>query len=149
MVGVVVPKSLEGQVSSRSSVVRWLFEEVWSQGETEALASRIGPLTFHYAGTARRTDGGELALIIDRWREGFPDLQFSVEDLIEQGDRVAVRARLQGTHLGPWRDLPASGRRMDIDVALFFSWEQDQIVEIWEVDDAVRRDQQLKDPSPQ
>jgi predicted ester cyclase len=148
MVGVVVPKSLEGQVSSRSSVVRWLFEEVWSQGETEALASRIGPLTFHYAGTARRTDGGELALIIDRWREGFPDLQFSVEDLIEQGDRVAVRARLQGTHLGPWRDLPASGRRMDIDVAMFFRWEQDQIVEIWEVDDAARRDQQLKDPSP-
>jgi len=108
----------------------------------------LGGLTFHYAGTARQTNGDELAVIINRWRDGFPDLQFSVEDLIEQDDRVAVRARLQGTHLGPWRDLPASGRRMDIDIAMFFRWEQDQIVEIWEVDDAARRNDQLKEPMP-
>ena len=135
-------------MSSRSSLVRWIFDEVWSQGQTDALGSLLGPLTFHYAGAARQTSGDELAGIINRWRAGFPDLRFAVEDLVEQEDRVAVRARLQGTHLGPWRDLPASGRRMDIDVAMFFRWEGDQIAEIWEVDDAARRDQQLRDPSP-
>ena len=136
-------------MSSRSSLVRWLFDEAWSQGQTDAVGSLLGPLTFHYGGAARQTNGEELAGIIDRWRAGFPDLRFTVEDLVEQEDRVAVRARLQGTQLGPWRDLSASGRRMDIDVAMFFRWEGDQIVEIWEVDDAARRDQQLSDPSPQ
>jgi predicted ester cyclase len=135
-------------MSSRSSLVRWLFDEAWSQGQTEELGRLLGPLTFHYAGTARQTSGEELAAIIERWRAGFPDLRFTVEDLVEQEDRIATRARLQGTQLGPWRDLPPSGRRMDIDVAMFFRWEGDQIVEIWEVDDAARRDQQLSDPSP-
>ena len=134
-------------MSSRSSFVRWLFDERWSQGQTETLANLLGPLTFHYAGAARQINGEQLAAIIDRWREGFPDLQFSVEDLVEQDDLVAVRARLQGTHVGPWRDLPGSGRRVDIDVAMFFRWEEDQIVEIWEVDDAARRTEQLKGAS--
>lgn len=134
-------------MSSRSSFVRWLFDEVWSQGHTEALRSRLGPLHFHHAGAVRQTDGSELAAIIERWREGFPDLSFSVEDLIEQGDRIAVRARLQGTHLGPWRELHATGRRMDIDVAMFFRFDEDRLVEVWEVDDAARRDRQLGDPT--
>lgn len=128
---------------SRSDLVRWLFDVAWSQGQTDALGDRFGALTFHHGGAVVQTDGDELAAIIGRWREGFPDLRFSVEDLIEQDDRIVVRARLQGTHLGTWRELPASGRRMDIDVAMFFRWEGERLVEIWEVDDAARRDRQL------
>lgn len=134
-------------MTPREKFVRWLFDDVWSRGRTGDLGELLGPLTFHHGGASRRTDGAELAALIGRWREGFPDLEFSVMDLVEQGDLVAVRARLRGTHTGRWRDRPASGRRMDVDVAMFFRWEDDRIVEVWEVDDAARREAQLEGSS--
>ena len=44
------------------------------------------------------------------WRAGFPDLRLVVEDLIAEGDRVAYRYRLYGTHAGPFLAVPATGR---------------------------------------
>lgn len=123
--------------------VRWLFASAWSEGETDSLGERIGEVTFHYGGSAVATDGDRLRTLIGQYREGFPDLRFEVEDLIEQGDRIAVRARLRGTHLGTWRDLAPTGREVDIDVAMFFRFEGERLIEVWEVDDAARRDRQL------
>lgn len=128
---------------SREAFVRWVFDEVWSAGHTAPLGSEVTEVTFHHGGASRQADGHQLAAVIDRWREGFPDLRFEVQDLVEQHDLVAVRARLQGTHLGAWRDVAASGRTMDVDVMMFFRFNGDDLVEIWEVDDAARRDRQL------
>lgn len=130
-------------MSLREQFVRQMFDEAWSQGHTAMIAEQIGDVVFHYGGQDRPTNGHELQAVIERWREGFPDLRFEVEDLVEDDDRIAVRARLGGTHLGPWRDVPATGRQIDVDVMMFFRWEGDRLTDIWEVDDAQTRDRQL------
>lgn len=130
-------------MSPREELIRWLQDAAWSRGETATLGDRLGSMTFHYGGSARSLDGNDLRQLIDRWREGFPDLSFEIEDLLEQGDRIAARLRLRGTHRGPWRGMPPTGRAMDIDVMMFFRFDGDALVEIWEVDDATRRDHQL------
>lgn len=123
--------------------MRWLFDAVWSQGQTDQLAQRVGEVTFHHSGAARRTDGRSLGVVVEQYRQAFPDLRFEVEDLVEQADRVAARLRLRGTHRGAWRELEATGRSIDIDVMMFFRFEDDRLVEIWEVDDRLRREEQL------
>ncbi len=130
-------------MSARERFVRQTFVEAWSQGRTELIEEHIGDVTFHYGGDGWRTDGQELRSVIERWRDGFPDLQFAIEDLVEGNDRIAVRARLRGTHLGPWRGIAPTERAIDIDVMMFFVWKEGRLVEIWEVDDAQRRDRQL------
>ena len=87
-----------------------------------------------------------LHALITNWRTGFPDLTFEVCDLVEQADLVAARARLRGTHIGR----PATGRRIDYDVAFFVRWEEDRLAEVWEVDDGARRERQLTltEPGP-
>lgn len=130
-------------MSSRQHFIRDTFNEAWSQGQTAIVEDEIGEVVFHYGGEQRRLDGHGLRSVIDGWRTGFPDLDFGVEDLVEDDDRIAVRARLRGTHLGPWRGIPPTEREIDIDVMMFFRWENEQLVEIWEVDDALRRDRQL------
>lgn len=130
-------------MGARAEFIEWLFDDVWSQGRTEGLGDRIGALTFNYGGTARQTDGDDLRALVDSYRTGFPDLTMDVEDVIEDGDRAAVRIRMRGTHLGTWRDRPATGRSIDLDVAFFLRFEGDRLVEVWEVDDAARRDRQL------
>lgn len=130
-------------MDSRAEFVRWLFDEVWSQGRTEALGDEIGAVTFHYGGTTRETDGHDLKALVTSYRTGFPDLTLDVEDVVENADRVAVRLRMRGTHLGTWRDRPATGHSIDLDVAFFLRFDCDRLVEVWEVDDAARRDRQL------
>ena len=43
---------------------------------------------------------------------GFPDQTLTIEDLIADEDRVAARLTAVGTHLGEFRGIPATGRRI-------------------------------------
>jgi len=47
---------------------------------------------------------------------GVSDAQASIEDLVEAGDKVAVRLRLTGTHDGELMGAPASGRPVDFEL---------------------------------
>jgi predicted ester cyclase len=63
------------------------------------------------------------------------DLHVEIQDLVADGDRVAVRARITGTHVGEFAGMPATGRRFD---ASFLSIERaaaGRIVERWEIPD--------------
>lgn len=80
----------------------------------------------------------------DRLRDGalaaaFPDLEYTVEDIVAEGDRVAVRWRMTGTHTGelagPSMALPASGRRLDTQGTSFYRLQDGVAQEIWEAFD--------------
>ncbi len=129
-------------MSPREHLVRRTFDELWSRGEP-AVAHDVGNVTFHHGGATVEVGSEAFLALVADWRRGFPDLTFTVEDLVEQDESVAVRARMQGTQTGPWRDRPPSGRAIDVDVMMFFRFEGHDLVEIWEVDDRLRRDAQL------
>jgi len=42
----------------------------------------------------------------------FPDLQFTVEDMIAEGDKVASRITARGTHKGDFQGIPATGKQV-------------------------------------
>jgi predicted ester cyclase len=44
---------------------------------------------------------------------GIPDLEHRIEEVIAEGERVAVRFRLTGTHSGSLMGQPPSGSRID------------------------------------
>ncbi|HEY33271.1 MAG TPA: ester cyclase [Dehalococcoidia bacterium] len=41
----------------------------------------------------------------------FPDLQYTVEDVIAEGDKVVGRYRTTGTHTGEWQGVPPTGKQ--------------------------------------
>lgn len=47
-------------------------------------------------------------------RAGFPDLHFSVEKQISEGDKVASRFGWTGTHHGEFLGVPATGRQVRV-----------------------------------
>src|ERR1051325_8367010 len=50
----------------------------------------------------------------DRFWTVFPDSQLKVEDVFEAGDKVACRFMVEATHLGPFLDIPATGRKVTL-----------------------------------
>lgn len=52
------------------------------------------------------------AAVMTRLRGAFPDLRYTIEELVAEGDRVVVRWTLRGTHTGPFRDLAPTGKKI-------------------------------------
>ncbi len=45
--------------------------------------------------------------------EAFPDVQITIEDLIAEGDKVVLHWSFQGTHLGLYQEIPATGKKVN------------------------------------
>jgi len=61
----------------------------------------------------------------------FPDSRITIQQLVAEGDRVAVFATYEGTQKGQMGPFPPSGKRMSLEVSGVFRIEDGKIAEIW------------------
>jgi predicted ester cyclase len=71
----------------------------------------------------------------------FPDYRWDVQDLLVDGDRLAVRITASGTHRGAFRDVAATGRRITTQELVIYRVEDDRIRQVWGDLGAVVRDE--------
>lgn len=89
----------------------------WAARDAGALADLHAP-----DGTVQSPTGGllkgrsEIERVYRIWLTAFPDIVWQVQDVIIDGDRVAVLAKLIGTHAGEFFGLPAAGRHVEVEV---------------------------------
>jgi steroid delta-isomerase-like uncharacterized protein len=69
-----------------------------------------------------------IASVYRVWFNAFPDYQFNQEEIIVDGDRVAVIARIVGTHAGEFFGMPPSGRKFECRVVFVYTLGTNQIV---------------------
>lgn len=62
---------------------------------------------------------------------GFPDLKHRVDEVIAEGDRVAVRFRVTGTNTESFMGDPASGRPIEFDGLALMTVASGQVTELW------------------
>jgi len=77
------------------------------------------------------------------WIASFPDLRFSIEQMLSEGDRVVTQLLMEGTHLGAWLGIPASGKKMQIRMFTVHRVVRDKIVEDWVLVESLGVFQQL------
>jgi hypothetical protein len=68
-------------------------------------------------------------------RTAFPDLHFTIEELIAEGDTVAGRLTMNGTHDGPLMSMPPTGRPVRQDHMHFVRFRDGKAIEHWGVRD--------------
>ena len=91
-----------------------------------------------------REEGREgLKKSIEMYRSAFPDLQFTIEDQIAEGDLVVTRWVGKGTHQGDLMGAPASGKTSEVGGVGIDRIENGQVVEAWGYWDALGMFQQL------
>lgn len=75
--------------------------------------------------------------------EAFPDVQTALEELIAEGDKVVLRWSFQGTHLGLYRAIPATGNRVNYTGIDIYKIVDGQIVSLVRETDNLAVRQQL------
>lgn len=97
-----------------------------------ALAALLSEDFVRHSGAGGTLRGA--AALIDFLRqefEAFPDASESVEDLLAEGDRVAVRHRFRGTQRGPLGAYAPTGRVLDAPYLAIYRIEGERIAEAW------------------
>ena len=62
---------------------------------------------------------------------GLPDMDFRVEDMIAEGDLVASRNVWHGTHTGPFRGMPPTGKKVTVTAMGFSRIKDGKVLEHW------------------
>src|SRR5215469_16609597 len=118
------------------SVLRRVLREVFEQGRTDVLRDALAAGFVNHR-TPAGIDGGVegLEAIVRALRAGFPDLTYTVEREVAEGDWVAQVAWAEGTHAGRVHGVPATGRRVRWRQVHVVRMEDDRIAEHWGVSD--------------
>jgi steroid delta-isomerase-like uncharacterized protein len=125
-------------VSDHAAIVRRFYEAVWTEGRLEtASAFLANDLIDHNAlQFPGRADGAAgLLQVVAMIRSALPDLTRTVEDQVEQGDRVATRFIDQGTHRGELLGVAPTGRVIRLEGINIERVLDGRIVEVWHVED--------------
>jgi steroid delta-isomerase-like uncharacterized protein len=81
--------------------------------------------------------------VVAMFRSGMPDLRVIIEDMIAEGDKVATRYTLEGTHEGELFGVPPTGQRLSIKSISVERVSDGKIREHWRITDTLDMMQQL------
>ena len=103
--------------TENAQLVRRLYTEYLNTGATERLGEIISP---QFVGVGPATGPAAFGGVITTLRGAFPDLIYTVEDVVAEGDRVAVRWTWRGTHQHAFRSFAPTGKQVtNIGFAIF------------------------------
>ena len=102
-------------------VMRRFVEFINSGGETLAQELISPDAVFHVPGNPEpmRGPAGYLA-VIGMMRSGFPDIQWTLEEMIAEDDKVAARFTMHGTHQGSFFGVPPTGKTIAVQAMNFW-----------------------------
>ncbi len=109
------------------------FDELMSQGRLEVIDELIAErFSFHIPTLPEPIRGREgMRAFVTGLRTGLPDIQFTVERQVAEGNRAAARWYVEGTHAGPFLGMPPTYRRVRDQGVDIFVFSGGKIAEIW------------------
>lgn len=118
-------------------VARRLLEEVVSHGRLDLIDELVAERAVWHQRLPISTGEtrGDLRAWITELRRAFPDLRVEVEEVTVEGERVAARVRITGTHLGPLLGIPPTGRPICVEGVEILRVRDGRIVEQWGITD--------------
>ncbi len=120
------------------------YQEIYNSNNLEALAEVLAADVATPKMMAGLPPGLEGAKQVHKTTlTGMPDWYTQIEDLIAEGDRVAARIRMTGTHTGDFWGVPATGKRVEFTGMYIVRIAGGKIVEHWGEEDGVSLMQQL------
>jgi predicted ester cyclase len=122
-----------------------VFVEILNEGRLEVADEIVAPhFRLHSPTRPEPFEGPDgFKEFVTDLRRGFPDLKITIEQVIGEGEFVAIRSRVEGTHLGTYRGIPPTGRPIAQSQLHLFHIVGGQSRETWQEIDGLGIMQQL------
>ena len=102
-------------MKNNGKLVREFIDDVLNRGNIEAAAQYFHEDIVEQAPFPGQGPGlSGLKDVLRGFRMAFPDIRWSVEEQIEEGDKVVSRFVWSGTHRGEFFGVPATGRQVSV-----------------------------------
>ena len=127
---------------NKAVVLRYV-EEVWNGHDLDAIDGLVSPDYLNHAATTDEYRRGGARLIWEWILSVFPDHRFEVEDAAADGQTVALRGTMAGTHEGALEGIAPTGKRVVAQQSHWFRVVDGKLAEHWAVRDDLGMMQQL------
>jgi len=98
------------------NLIRRAVDEIWNKGKYDKLEEFITPdFTVYFSSPNEQIRGvqGAKQFYTDL-RNAFPDIHFTIDTMIAEGDKVVTQWTARGTHKGIFKGIPATGKKITI-----------------------------------
>ncbi len=125
---------LINSVSEESkAVTRRLIEELFNTGNQEIADEVLAADYVDHSPSHPDLPGPEnLKRAVAEWRDAFPDTRNIIEDMVAEGDKVAVRWITHATHRGQFMGIAATGNRIAVTSFGIFRLSGGKIMDSWD-----------------
>lgn len=131
------------------ALVRRLFDDVINRGDLERADDLVYVGFVEHNPTPGQTAGlAGFKQVLTMLRAAFPNFGITIDELVAEGDKVAVRLTARGDHHGAFQGIPPTGRRVEWEGISMLRIADGQVVERWFHGDVLGLRQQLGGPTP-
>ena len=122
----------QSQTDRNKAVIRRFVEEVQNKKDFAAYDELNDPEFVNLSappGVPADREGGKMFL--GAFFNGFPDCEFTLDDMIAEGDAVVTKKTFTGTHSGEFGGIPPTGKRVTLQFVDIMRVRDGKIVEHW------------------
>jgi predicted ester cyclase len=124
--------TVRSEPMSNPQIVRSIYEVSMNQNQPKLLETLFSP---DYTGPEGERGPAGFQSIVDGLKAGFPDVQFKIDELISEGDRVVVRWSWEGTHRGQFRGNAPTGKRIRSIGVSIYTLKNGKVMSTWVLPD--------------
>jgi predicted ester cyclase len=130
--------------AENKAMFRRTYEELLNRGNLDVADELVAPEFINHEAPPGRDRGPEsMRGLATMLRTAFPDLHFTIEDLVAEGATVTGRVTMSGTHEGPFMGMPPTGCSVRQDQMHIVRFRDGKAIEHWGVRDDLGMMRQL------
>ncbi len=116
-----------------AELLKRLYDEFWNERSFSILEELVTPdCLLHFADHSHLMLSEKSRKVQLAWVKSFPDLKFTIHEIIEQGDLAAMRLTFEGTHREEFEGVLPTKKRVQVTEMLFAKARGGKICEMWE-----------------
>jgi len=127
---------------NNKAIVRRFFAE-YQQGNLDGAEEVLAADFVHHQPGSTPQNREEYRQLGSAFLKAFPDMQWIIEDQVSEGDKVATRLTISGTHRGELLGIPPSGKQVNFTEIAIDRLVGGKIAERWNLVDTLGMMQQL------
>ncbi len=130
-------------IEQNKAAIRRIVDELWNKRNMAIIPEVYDPnYVFHATGRDIKGRDG-LKQTVTMALNAFPDLAMTLDDMIAEGDKVAWRYTITGTHKGEYLGLAPTGKKIKTSTTIISRCVNGKEAEAWPASDRLSLYEQL------